>query len=313
MQDVCNLPPDLVVGATSDTARDLWHLPRLLWESIWGKVTGQGIKVAILDTGYTAHPDLPEPVASRSFIRGESVTDGNGHGNHCAGTSIGRNGIGVAPDADLVVAKVLSNRGSGGSDGIAAAVRWAVDSGADVVSMSLGGGGYFEPMIRALEYAEQYGVIVNSAAGNSGFNGSTNTIGYPAKYEESLCCGAYRSDGRIAGFSSGGRQMDWANPGQDIVSASHRGSGYVSMSGTSMATPFGSGVLALILELARREGHPGFKNLAGVRDFLKQYSDDAGAPGFDPSFGHGIPKANAIIEALAADDVTLLSDEGPTL
>ena len=250
-------------------------------------------------------------MAEKSFIRGESVEDvSSGHGTHVAGTVLGRNGIGVAPGAELIVGKVLSNRGSGSTQGIADGVKWAVDNGADVVSMSLGGGGFDRYFQQALEYAEEKGCIVNSAAGNAGYNGA-NSIDYPGKYQESLCTGAYQKTGAIANFSSGGREIDWACPGQDIVSASHRG-GYISMSGTSMATPFGSGLLALVIELIRREGYPDFTGLDAVREFLKRFSKDAGSPGFDPRFGHGIPKANAIIEELANDDVNILN-QGPTL
>lgn len=308
----CSIPPDLQVGQSVATAADLWHLPKQVFENIWGKATGRTINVAVLDTGFSAHPDLPTPVTEKSFIRGEAVKDGNGHGTHVAGTVLGRNGLGVAPEANLIVAKVLSNRGSGGSDGIASAVRWAVEQGADVISMSIGGGGFYQPMQEALEYAEKTGVVVNSAAGNSGFNGA-NSIDFPGKYTESLCCAAYQRSGEIAGFSSGGEQVDWACPGQDIISASNRGSGYVSMSGTSMATPFGSGLLALIIELQRREGYAGFTGVEAVRAFLKEYTQDAGKPGEDDRFGSGIPKSSTIVESLSADDVKLMSNDGPTL
>lgn len=303
---LCGLPPDLVVGKSAETAADLWHLPKSVFESIWRKATGRKVTVAVLDTGYTPHPDLPTPKAQRSFIRGEAVKDGNGHGCHCIGTSVGRNGIGVASEAELIVGKVLSNRGAGGNDGIAKAVDWAVDEGADVISLSIGGGGVYQPMVEALRRAIAKGVVINAAAGNSGFNGA-NSIDYPGKYLETLCCAAYQKSGRIAGFSSGGRQVDWACPGQDIISASHRGQGYVSMSGTSMATPFGAGLLALIIELQRREGYAGFTGVEAVRSFLEAYTEDAGEAGKDDRFGHGIPKSSEIVASLAADDVQMLS------
>lgn len=306
MTQICTLPKDLVIGASSATAANLWHLPKDQWEGIWKKATGAGITVAVLDTGFTPHPDLPSPIAEKSFIRGESVRDGNGHGSHCCGTSVGRNGIGVAPEANLIVGKVLSNSGSGSTDGIADGVRWAVDQGADVISLSIGGGGFVNSMRDALVYAWSKGVITVAAAGNSGFNGS-NSIDYPGKYLESVCVGAYRVDGKIANFSSGGRELDIACPGEDIISASHRGSGYVSMSGTSMATPFSAGVHALLIELQRREGHAEFRDVDKLRSFLAQFSDDAGTPGEDDRFGSGIPNSKNIADSLAAEDVTLMS------
>lgn len=300
------IPPDTEVSdLVYALAPTLWHLPRDVWDKVWERATGKNVKIAILDTGYTKHVDGPEPIAAQSFIRGESVRDGNGHGTHCAGTALGRNGIGVAPDAELIVGKVLSNGGSGGSDGIAAGIRWATEQGADIISMSLGGGSSYSPTNQAIDAAFKRGCLVNAAAGNSGYRGA-NTIGWPAKYVGCLCCAAYQENGTIANFSSGGEQIDWACPGQNIVSFSTNGTGYRSMSGTSMATPFGSGVLALIVELMRREGNAQWTAVDAVREFFKKNMKDVGAPGFDVRFGNGVPVAMEIVAALANDDLTFV-------
>lgn len=300
------LPPDLVVSDVVYASNvRLWHWPTELAEKVGKFATGKGIKIGIGDTGYTKHMDGPAPIAAKSFIRGESTEDPqSGHGTHVAGTSLGRNGIGVAPDADLIVAKVLSNGGSGSSAGIAQGIRWMADQGADVINLSLGGGGSDTETNRAIDYAFSLGCIVNAAAGNSGFNGA-NTIGWPARYDGCLCCGAYRADGQIANFSSGGKELDWACPGQDIISFSKNGSGYVSMSGTSMATPFGSGLLACIVEVMRRQGKPQWKATDAVRAFFKANLKDAGAPGFDPRFGYGIPVADSLLQSLLRSELVL--------
>lgn len=296
---IVGIPPDTVVETDvyAMAPSNLWHLPSDVWSQIWSNVTGHGISIAILDTGCNDHIDLPTPIHAESFVRGESWRDGNGHGTHCAGTALGRNGIGVAPEANLIVGKVLSNRGSGSSSGIAAGIRWAVDAGADVISMSLGGGSSYGPTNSAIDYAWSKGCIVNAAAGNSGFNGSTNTVGWPAKYTSCICNGAYRSDGSIASFSSGGSELDWATPGQAIISASYRG-GYATMSGTSMATPFGSGLLALIKELLLREGHPQWKSKSEFDSLIAQFVEDRGRPGKDPSWGYGVPLYAKLTSAL---------------
>lgn len=300
------LPPDLVSDVETFAAPgDLWHLPKATFEPIWKRATGKGIVVAVLDTGYTPHDLLPNPVYSKSFIRGESVKDGNGHGNHCAGTVLGRDGIGVAPDASFMAIKVLSNDGQGSSDGISQGVRDAVDNGADILSLSLGSSSPYEPTRKSMEYAWSKGVITISAAGNSGFNGRQNTIGYPAKYLESLCIGAYRKDGQRASFSSGGRELDMCCPGQDIVSCSTT-NGFRGMSGTSMATPFAAGLFCLIIELMRREGNAAFTSADAVREFLKLYTQDKGDPGFDPFWGFGIPKTSDIVAALVNDQLTFV-------
>ncbi len=300
------LPPDEgpIVEIQSLSPR-LWHWPQELAEKVGKIATGKGIKVAVGDTGYTKHVDGPEPIASRSFISGQSaLRDGNGHGTHCAGTVLGRNGIGVAPEADLIVFKCLSDSGSGSSTGIANGIRWAADEGADVISLSLGGGGSDAATNQAIDYAFAKGCIVNAAAGNAGYNGA-NTIGWPARYSGCLCCGAYRADGQIANFSSGGREMDFACPGQDIISFSKNGSGYVSMSGTSMATPFGSGLLACIVEVMRRTGKAQWTAAQAVREFFKANLKDAGAPGFDPRFGHGIPVADSLLQSLIRTELVM--------
>ena len=178
-----HIPIDTVVHHDmmyTQAPNNLWHLPRETWDKIWNNVTGKTINVAILDTGYASHPDLPVPSKERSFV-GQPIQDGNGHGTHCAGTATGRNGLGVAPEANLFVGKVLSNAGSGSSAGIAAGIRWAIDEGADVISLSLGGGGPDEATRRAGEHALSKGVVLVAAAGNAGYNGG-NTIGYPAKF-----------------------------------------------------------------------------------------------------------------------------------
>lgn len=298
---IVRLPDDLERGSgeilTLASPR-LWHWPEELRLQVNAIATGRGITIAVLDTGYTKHPDGPEPIAARSFIRGQSILDRNFHGTHVIGTALGRNGIGVAPAAELIVGKVLSDQGSGPSDGIAAGVRWAADEGADIINMSLGGGSSHAPTNAAIDYAMSKGCIVIAAAGNSGFSGSGNTIGWPARHVTAVCTGAYRSNGQIANFSSGGREMDWACPGQDIISFSNTGSGYRSASGTSMACPFGAGVLALLLEIQRRQGAARWRTIAAVREFLFANVKDAGAPGWDPRFGQGVPVVDMFISAM---------------
>src|SRR5690606_8402527 len=109
---------------------------------------GSGVTVAVIDTGIDAdHPDLSSRiVAARSFVPGEDVTDGNGHGTHVASiiagsgaASAGRYG-GVAPGVDLVIGKALGNQGNGTMSQVIEAMEWAVlEQGADVVNLSLGG------------------------------------------------------------------------------------------------------------------------------------------------------------------------------
>lgn len=306
-EPIYTIPPDTIDYRDSFAmAPSLWHLPAEKWKQIHSVATGKSVKIGIGDTGYTRHTLGPEPIAARSFINGQGVTDRNAHGTHCAGTALGRydgdQPIGVAVEADLIVAKVLSDQGSGGSGGIAAGIRWMADQGADVISLSLGGGGSDSGTNAAIDYAWSKGCVVNAAAGNAGYNGA-NTIGWPARYSGCICCASYASNMQISNFSSGGREIDWACPGSAIVSFSNNGSGYRTMSGTSMATPYGSGVLALIIEVMRRTGNAQWTGAEAVRAFFKGNMRDMGAPGFDVRFGHGIPIVDEVLAVLVKNEL----------
>ncbi|MET9497033.1 S8 family serine peptidase [Streptomyces sp. NPDC006552] len=236
------------------------------WEA---GLTGKGVKVAVLDTGYDpAHPDLASRVtASKSFIEGEEVADRDGHGTHVTST-VGGSGAasdgkekGVAPEAALAVGKVLSDEGSGTESQIIAGMEWAAkDIGAKVVSMSLGSqeaSDGTDPMAAAVDaLSAQTGALFVIAAGNSGAPGS---IGSPGAADAALTVGAVDSADQAAYFTSQGPRAgdnalkpDVSAPGVDILAARSSlaaGEGsYVRMSGTSMATPHVAGVAALLAQ-----------------------------------------------------------------
>ncbi len=185
-----------------------------------------------------------------------------------------------------MVYKVLSNGGSGGSGGIARAVRDAVDDGADIVSMSLGGGGPDKETNDNISYAVSKGVWVFVAAGNSGYNGS-NTIGWPGRWKDSTCIASIQSNGMISTFSSGGPEIECSSPGQNIISCGLNND-YVGKSGTSMATPDAAGKGALMKQALLQEGYSTMAAMEYIIELIKKYTEDAGAPGFDPRHGHGI-------------------------
>jgi len=304
---IWGLPPDLIVYPGEEVfvnAPNVWHLPKDRWDKIWSDYRGQGERVAILDTGYTPHNDLPTPVAQRSFISGQAVRDGNGHGNHCAGTAVGRNGIGVAPDAELIVGKVLSDQGSGSSTGIAQGIEWAIDQGATIISMSLGGGAAHEPTRRAIQRANDNGILVCASAGNSGQRLPNNTIGFPGRHLESYCSGSMDQQGRISSFSSAGREMDGVTPGSQIVSSSHRSAtGYATMSGTSMSCPFAAGLFAVVRSGMAMAGAVRLGGIDDWRKWLQQFFIDQGPVGHDPVWGWGIPDYNKIVAFLAQEEI----------
>ncbi|MFD7292884.1 S8 family serine peptidase [Streptomyces sp. NPDC059897] len=261
-------------------------------------LTGKGVKVAVLDTGYdTSHPDLASRVSeSKSFIAGQEVADRNGHGTH-VGSTVGGSGAasdgkekGVAPDATLAVGKVLSDEGYGTESEIIAGMEWAAkDIKAEVVSMSLGsdtGSDGTDPMAQAVNsLTEDTGALFVIAAGNAYAPG---TIGSPGAADSALTVGAVDAGDERASFSSQGPRLgddglkpDLSAPGVDILAARSsltEGSGsYTTMSGTSMATPHVAGVAALLAQ-----AHPDW-TAAQLKDALmsssKRLDDSAYAIG----------------------------------
>ena len=293
-----------MVYANSGVVPRLWGMVMLKVDEVHQRgITGKGVKIAVNDTGVTSHDFLPSPVAQRDFT-GNGLGDRNGHGTHCAGTALGRKGtdgraLGVAPDADLIYAKVLGDRGSGSTTGINAGRVWAAQQGADVISESLGdgGGAPIAADVRAFEQAYEAGALCCVAAlGNAGFNGR-DTVGRPGSYKESIGIAAIREDGTIANFSSGGASADFATPGQNIISCNLR-NGFVSMSGTSMATPFFAGIAALVIQYHRMQGLAPPRGWTGWREYMSQFVDDAGAPGHDHRYGFGIPNIIRLLDSL---------------
>jgi subtilisin len=237
-------PHAFFAAATLDGTPD-WGVVKLKCPDAWKSTKGKGVIVAVLDTGAPNHPDLAGRVkASKDFTRSSSgAADRQGHGTHCAGT-IAANGRlpGVAPEADIIAGKVLGDQGEGGVDGIAAGIRWAVDSGAKVISMSLGGPSQDSYIPPALDYALSKGVIILAAAGNEGPR--EGTVGFPGGYKQCIAVAAVDSSLNTAQFSSRGRAVYVAGPGVNIKSTFLNGQ-YATMSGTSMATPHLAGIAAL--------------------------------------------------------------------
>ncbi|MCX6935124.1 MAG: S8 family peptidase [Verrucomicrobia bacterium] len=293
-EPIYRLPPfkvEKVLLATAETID--WGLKLLGIPPLWKETKGQGIKVGVLDTGIALeHPDLkPAILEARDFTRSPSdAYDAQGHGTHVCGIISARrnaNGIvGVAPETQLLMAKVLNDEGSGTSADIVAGIRWAVEAGADILSMSLGSPEPDEEIHHALRDAIQKGVFVITAAGNEG--PALDTVGYPAGFPEMVAVGSIDRQKKLSSFSSRGRQVDIVAPGDKITSC-YPPRGYAVLSGTSMATPFVSGVVALSLAKHRKMGgKTPLKTQQDLIEHLCRTADDAGSVGFDPLYGCGI-------------------------
>ena len=229
--------------------------------------SGQGIRLAILDTGLDLkHPDFTHRGAvSRSFIEGQTAQDGNGHGTHCAGIAAGplspASGprYGIAYEAELYIGKVLSDEGSGGDGGVLEGINWAIENGCQVVSMSLGtpvqpGQSYSKIFEEVGRRALAAGTLIVAAAGNDSQRpADIAPVSHPANCPSIMAVAAIDRTMHIAPFSSGGLEpeggeIDLAAPGVDVLSAWPAPELYNTISGTSMATPFVAGIAALYAE-----------------------------------------------------------------
>ncbi|GLZ32389.1 serine protease [Lentzea sp. NBRC 105346] len=226
-------------------------------------ITGKGVKVAVLDTGVDEkHPDLAgKQLAEKNFTEDPDNTDKVGHGTHVGATIASGDATygGVAPGAQLLDGKVCVEFGCRES-WILDGMRWAAESGAAVVNLSLGGGDTEEidPLEEAVNtLSAKYGTLFVIAAGNSG--PSTESVGSPGSAEAALTVGAVERDDSIASFSSrgprigdGGIKPDVTAPGVGIVAAKAGTNGeHIAYSGTSMATPHVAGAAALL-----KQQHP---------------------------------------------------------
>jgi len=231
------------------------------------RFSGRGVKVAVLDTGIDLdHPDfIGRNVVAQSFIAGQAVQDGHGHGTHCAGTACGPEQpsqlprYGVAYSADLFVGKVLSNQGSGTDGQILAGIDWAITNGCAIVSMSLGaptvaGQSFSRVFETVAQRALAKGTLIVAAAGNeSARPGTINPVAHPANCPSILAVAALDSQLQVAFFSCGGvnpqgGQVDISGPGVAVRSAWPRPTLYRTINGTSMATPHVAGIAALHIE-----------------------------------------------------------------
>lgn len=265
----------------------------------WAETRGRSIRIAVLDTGIDeAHSDLVDAIDdARDFTRSPAgPIDRVGHGTHVSGIiAARRNGvgvIGVAPECRLLVAKVLGDDGSGADANVAAGIDWACDSRADVLSLSLGSPQSSPLIEKSIERAVSKGKFIICAAGNAGRD---NSVDFPACLEATVAVGAVDRNGRVASFSSRGSQVDICAPGQDVLSTYLRGS-YAKLSGTSMATPFVSGVVALLLAKHRESsGTTPVRNQRELLEHLHRTARDAGPTGKDPAYGYGLIDPDSVL------------------
>lgn len=266
-----------------------WGLQTIQAEAAWTVTKGAGVKVAILDTGIDYnHPDLKQNIREYIDFTGSQhgALDVQGHGTHVAGIIAGVDNdtgiIGVAPDAELYVAKVLGDNGSGSFDYIIKGINWAMAHGVDVINMSLGASS--EPpaaMHAAIQQAVSQGITIIAATGNE--NGE---VCWPAMYDEVIAVSAIDQNKNKASFSNYGIKNEITAPGVDILST-YKNGGYARLSGTSMATPIITGSVALYISMKKAATgvNPSITDVHGA---LVKAVDDLGSIGKDEYYGAGL-------------------------
>lgn len=235
-----------------------WGITAFDLPGVWAKSRGEGVKVAVLDTGVDLdHPDLKNNVLpGYNFINpGKEPWDDNHHGTHVAGIIAACNNeigmVGVAPEAKIIPVKVLNKQGNGNLVDVANGIRWAVDEGgADLICMSLGAPNPVQEVRKAIQHALSKKVVCFVAAGNSGM---TKQVFYPANYPETIAIGSIDENLSRSSFSNTGDNLDFMAPGGKIFSTVPD-NWYAVLSGTSMAAPFAAGVAALALSYVRSKG-----------------------------------------------------------
>jgi serine protease len=284
-----------------------WNLDALDVATAWEAGRGEGVVVAVLDTGVKGGgPDgITHLLSGYDFYYGDSdPSDRDGHGTFVAST-IGQrtdNGVGVAgvaPGASILPVKVLSDNGYGDIHAIAQGITWAADQGADVINLSLGSASSSRTLEAACAYAVGKGAVLVAASGNE----FASSVSYPAAYDGVIAVGAVRLDGTRAGYSNTGSALDLVAPGGDL-SRDDNGDGYADgvlqetieggawtytfWEGTSMASPHVAAVAALVVA-------QGVSDPEEVAAILVDSATDLGSAGWDSGTGHGRVNAAAAV------------------
>ncbi|WTS98338.1 type VII secretion-associated serine protease mycosin [Streptomyces sp. NBC_00096] len=303
--------------AAADAIRDRqWGLTALRAEEAWGTTRGEGITVAVLDTGVDPdHPDLDGQVLEGADLVGMGAGRGDRawarHGTAMAGIIAGhghgpnrRKGVlGVAPQARILPVRVILEEGDPGrakardskGGALAEGIRWAADHGADVINLSLGddsSSAHHEASEdEAVQYALAKGAVVVASAGNGGLQG--DHASYPAAYPGVIAVTAVDRKGRKAAFSTRNWYATVSAPGVGVVIADPDRSYYEGW-GTSAASAFVSGAVALV-----KAAHPGLSP-AQIKKLLEDTASNSPAGGRDDARGFGLVDPVAALQAADA-------------
>ncbi|OPJ56463.1 S8 family peptidase [Alkalithermobacter paradoxus] len=290
-----------------------WGIERINANRAWNLgYTGKGVKIAIIDTGVDKNHEDIKILGGASFVDyTSSYNDDNGHGTHIAGIIGAKNNdfgvVGVAPDSEIYAVKALNSDGIGYISHIIAGIDWAITNKMDIINLSLGSNTHSLALKSAVDRAYDNGILVVAAAGNE------RVITYPAMYDSVIAVSAIDSLNNIASFSAIGREIEVSAPGVSILST-HLNNKYKKLSGTSMASGYVTGNIALLIEANRNSSHK------EIRSLLTNNAIDLGLAGRDEMYGYGLVQFPYLVMNInkfmdigghwAKDDILWTSDKG---
>lgn len=281
---------DACTPPSTDIAREVpWAQERLSPDRVWPLTRGEGVTVAVIDTGVDAKAT---PLEGR-VLPGVDIVGGGGradddcfgHGTFVAGIIgaerlVGTGVHGIAPDVKILPVRQANDSSDGTASGMAAGIVAAVDGGADVVNISASSFFPTKALEDAVKYAAANDVLIVTAASNEAEAG--NPRAYPAAYPQVMSVGAIDRDGNRSEFSETGDFLDVVAPGVDIIGLSRGGRSHIQDSGTSYAAPFAAGVAALV-----RAYHPDL-SARQVKRRIELTADHPGTRLPDPAMGWGV-------------------------
>ena len=279
-------------AAQSQEPQEQWSLRATHVREAWSRSRGTGVVVAIVDSGVGPTWELDGQQVPGVNLAGPAPPriDTQDHGTAVACVIAARDdghGInGVAPEARLMSVRAFSSSHAP-NPRVARGIRWAVDHGADVLSLSFDDTRDSPRLRQAIRHAIRRDVVVVASAGNDG----EDTVEYPASYPEVIGVGAVKPSLELAGFSTQGAQVDVVAPGAHVLSCDPFDT-LSWYSGTSFATPIVAGIIALMKAVAPR------LTPTTAERTLRATADDLGAPGPDPQYGYGVVDADRALRAL---------------
>ncbi|UZR99691.1 S8 family peptidase [Chondrinema litorale] len=279
-----------VANAQSLFMRENWGIQTFGIPALWNLSKGEGINVAVLDSGIAFnHPDFVQAISMmKDFTNSKAgVYDITGHGTHVAGIIGSRNPkVGLASEIKLLIGKIINDEGTVDIDATVDALYWAIENKANIINLSIEAKKDYLQLKQAVEEANKAGCIVVCAAGNAG--PKQDSIQYPAKYKSTIAVAAIDRNFKLRVDASTGPELDLVAPGVDIYSADLP-YGYTTRGGSSMAAPFVSGVIALMLAREKKNPRITTINLTdGIRECISNTAFQLGNPEEKSLYGMGL-------------------------